>query len=288
MYIPSFVRTFDPPDSGAGAVAPAAPAPAPSTTPVTSAPSGAPGAGDGAPAAGAAPASGGFSYAEDRSQWIPPHRLSEVTTRFRTLAEQNRELDRRVRALTGIEQPRNTQHDAVRQQFAEVFPEMAPLLQDPKALAQVLELAKSGQLDELRGTAEAYWGRHAQTTARELVTQFAKSSGVDVSTLSPRVQNRMALHLKAFIEEDHTGQRQHRFEMADPSIVTECLADMDGMFLDPLRRSTAAAAARNLEQNRRLPEAGVRGAVPPNPERPAQTKAERREAARQFVLSNRG
>jgi hypothetical protein len=287
MRFPSFARTFDIPD-GSGAGGAGAPAPSAPSTPATPAQTGAPGAGGGGAAAGAPTTPTGFSYAEDRSQWIPPHRLNEVSTRYRTLAEQNRDLERRYRALAGLEQPRNQQHDAVRQQFGEVFPELAPLLQSPDALGQILELVKSGRLAEMQGTVEAYWGRHAQTTARELVNQFAKSAGVDVASLSPRAHNRMALHLKAFIEEDPSGQRQSRFEMADPSLIEEALADMNGLFIDPVRRSTAAAAARTVEGNRRLPEAGVRGSVPPNAEKPAQTRSEKREAARQYVLANRG
>lgn len=271
---------------GAPSPSPAPAAPAPAASPAAPAP----GSGAGPAAAPSpTPAAPSFTYGEDRSTWIPPHRLNEVTTRYRQEAEARRDLERRYRALAGLEQPRNTEHDAVRAQFSTVFPELAPLLQHPDQLQRVLALVQSGQLNEIAGTTQAYWARHAQQVSRDLVTRYAASVGVEPSTLGPRATNRMALQLKAFIEEDQTGDRQYRFEMGDPSLVEECLADMQGMFVEPVRRSTATAAARTVEQNRRLPEAGARGAVPPAaaaPAGPIDRKA-RREAARQFVLANR-
>lgn len=271
------------PDAGSGggsaspSPAPAAPAPA----------SAAPGGSGGGPVAAPAPTSPEFKYAEDRSQWIPPHRLNEVTNRYRQEAESRRDLERRYRALAGLEQPRNQEHDAVRAQFSTVFPELAPLLQHPEQLQQVLKLVQSGQLNEMAGTTEAYWARHAQSISRDLVTKYAASVGVEASTLGARATNRMALQLKAFIEEDQSGQRQYRFEMGDPVLVEECLADMQGLFVEPVRRSTATAAARTVETNRRLPEAGPRGQIPPSAAAAPKSRKDIREAARQFVLSNR-
>lgn len=184
---------------------------------------------------------------------------------------------------------RDPQTEQVRSQFAQVFPELAPLLQNPQALQQVLGLVQSGQLQELTGTTQAYWNRHAQTYARDMVAGYAKAIGVDPSTLSPRAVNRMALQLKAFIEEDPTGERQYRYEMGDPRLMEECLADVNGLFVDPVRRATNTAAARTVENNRRVPDAGPRGPVPAQGGAPAQGRNRKdvREAARQFVLANR-
>ena len=196
-------------------------------------------------------------------------------------------MERRYRALAGLEEPRNEQHEAIRNQFSQLFPELAPVLKDPRALGDLLELARSGQLQEMRGTTDAYWQRHAQNTARELVTAYAKAIGVDATSLPPKAHQRMALQLKSFIEEDATGERQTRFEMGDPQLVQDCLDDMQGLFVEPVRRSQTQLAARTIEQNRRLPDSGPRGQVPPGGPPAQRTRKETSQAARQFVLNNR-
>jgi len=295
MRFPRFSTFFDVPDAGAGAGAPPSASSAPDPAPVApaagapSAPASVSGSGGAAPGAGAP--SSQFVYPEDRSKWIPPHRLDEVQSRYRALEGRYRSLDDRIRILMGYDENarRDPRMEQVRSQFAEVFPELAPLLQNPQALQQVLALAQSGGLQEIQGTTQAYWNRHAQTLARDMVAGYAKSVGVDPSTLNPRAVQRMALHLKTFIEEDPTGERQYRYEMGDPRLVEEALADVAGLFVDPVRRATNTAAARTVENNRRVPDAGPRGPVPAQGGAPAQGRSRKdvREAARQFVLANR-
>jgi hypothetical protein len=284
-----------PAGGGAGAPAGSPPAAPAGGAPPAAAGGGAPasGSGGGAGAPGGTPAGGGatqYSYQEDRSQWIPPHRLNEVNQRYQALHGRFQEQERRVRALLGVDEAsrRDPQTDAIRQQFFQVMPELAPLAQNPQQLNQLLQLVQSGQLNEILGTMQSYWGRHAQTTARDLVSQYAKAINVDPSTIPPRAVQRMAMHLKSFIEEDQTGERQMRFEHGDPRLVEECLADVQGLFVEPVRRSTNVGAAQNVERNRQLPNQGPRGAVPPQGggQQP-RSRAETREAARQFVLNNK-
>lgn len=297
MRFPRFSFYFDVPDAGAGAGAPPPPSPpAPSSAPVAPAggvPAAAPVSGAGGPAAGAgagAPASA-FTYPEDRSKWIPPYRLDEANRRYQALEGRYRSLDDRIRILMGYdaEAQRDPRLEAVRTQFAQVFPELGPLLQNPQALARVIQLASSGQFDEMSGTTAAYWQRHAQNFSRDIVEAYAKSVGVEANSLGPRALNRIAAQLKAYIEEDRTGERQERYEMGDPTLRDEFVADLTGLFTDPVRRSTNTAAARTVENNRRVPDAGPRGAVPAQAGGGAKpkTRAEIREAARQYVLANR-
>lgn len=153
--------------------------------------------------------------------------------------------------------------------------------------AALLEFVQSGGLQDVVGTTRSYWGSRANQAGREVIGQYATAIGVDPKTLPPRAIARMASNIRFFIEEDRTGERQQRFEMGDPSFIDECVQDMLGLYVEPVRRATATAGARNLEQNRRLPaQGGPAGAPGPQAGQP-QTRQQKREAARQFVLSNR-
>jgi hypothetical protein len=260
-----------PDGAAAGAAAPAAGAPGSTTPPVQPAAAGTPGGG--APAGtegqpGQQPANR-YSYSEDRSSWIPPHRLEEVRRgeqqRYQALETRFNDLDGRMRRFFDVPQQQDPRHAELRRSFAEIMPELAPFL-DPRNqphLRGLLELLQSGQLEELRATGSSYWNRHANTFARDAATAFAKEVGVEVKDLPAHTVNRMALHLQAFIQEDRSGQRYQRYEYGDPALIEEWLADMKSMFVTPMRTRMASQGAATAERNRRLPQGGQRGAMPP-------------------------
>ena len=109
-----------PAGSGASPAAPAAANPGgQSGTPAPSAPTG----GAPAPTPAGQPGPRQYTYAEDRSNWVPSH---VVRQRSEALAQAQRELEferRRVAALTGVTRPEapNPERDAIRNQLFQVY-----------------------------------------------------------------------------------------------------------------------------------------------------------------------
>lgn len=222
-----------------------------------------------ASASASAAAANRYSYSEDRSNWLPPHRLDEVRrgeqTRYQQLEQRYQDLDGRMRRFFDVPTPRDPRHEQLRSSIAEIIPELAPFMKGENAqqLTKLLELAQSGRLDDALGTTNSYWTRHANTYAREAALAYAKEIGKDLKDLPKNTVPRMALNLQAFIQEDRTGQRYQRYEMNDPSLIEEWLdQDIRPLYSTPLRSSLATQGARQVERNRRLPQGGQRGSMP--------------------------
>jgi len=272
--------------SGGGPAGAPDPSPSPAPAPAAPAPSG--GGAPGSSGTPGGPASPAFSYPEDRGDWIPPHRFKEHRQQLERLQRQYDIAQARVRSLAGLEPEtrRDPAQEQLRNAFSEVMPELK-LLSNPN-LQKVLELAESGQLDQVLGLERAYWGRQAHSYGRQLVDTYAKAIEVDAKTLPPTTMRRMATLFQQFVGEDPTGERVARYENEDPELLSEFVKDMTGVFIEPQRRAAVTAAAATVEGNRRLPQQGPRGGVPPPTPAPKLGAKERREAAREFVRQKAG
>ncbi len=199
----------------------------------------------------------------------------------------------RVRAALGIEQPGPTispEQQQIRGAFLQMFPELKGLVENPEHLNQVLEMARTGRLQETSRTGDAFWHRHAQQTARTATTKFAAAAGVTADKLPKGFEARMAQNLMQFIQADRTGERYQRFEQGDEALVDELVADMQETYLNPFRVAQNNDAANLVNQNRNLPRRGPTGNVPANGgQGPVKrTREETRKAAREFVRTNMG
>lgn len=195
----------------------------------------------------------------------------------------------------GLEQPpaqRSPEHEQIRSMILQnIVPELAPLLQHPEALTQVLELARSGRLQEFGQTGDAFWHRHALDTARGAAQKFATAAGITADKLPKGFEQRIAQQMMSFIQADRTGQRYQRYEGGDPTLVDEFVTELQEVWLNPFRVAANNDTARNLQQNRGLPQRGASGAVPPNGGNgapPKRTRDEIRAGARDFVRRNMG
>lgn len=189
--------------------------------------------------------------------------------------------------------PRSPEHEAIRSTLIQqIVPELAPLLQHPDALAQVLELARSGRLQEMGSSGDAYWQRHALTTARDAAGKFATAAGITADKLPQNFERRVARELMAYIQSDRTGQLYQRYEQGDPTLVDEFVNELKGAWLTPFQVQANNDTARNHDQNRNLPRRGVSGGVPPNAGNngnpPKRSREEIRRGAREFVRQNMG
>lgn len=286
ILIPRFTFLFNQPEgAAAGGSAPAATPPTTSTPPATPPATPAPGAASsapatpGAPGASAAPPGGsaaaaqarGFTYDEDRGKWIPPYRFEQVSTqldeerRLRALAEG------RIRALMGVAEPEDPRRGQIRQQFLEMFPEFAPLLNG--------ELMEG--LQSARASDRASWQRHAHGQVTAGVALLAKELGVDPKTLGQKGYDRFSLELKRYIVEDETGRRNWRYEHGDPTLLDEVVADIAGFYIAPVRQTSAIVNAGNAERVSRLPSSGPAGSLPATTPAPKPEGKARHEFARQ-------
>lgn len=227
-----------------------------------------------------------FSFKEDRSDWIPPHRLSE-TSRARQTAEQERdrlkadleERDRKIQALAGVtpKDAKTAEAEEIRAAILNLVPEIGllkGLTQDQ--LGEILEAARSA-----RNTSNASWERHAIGMFNDLYTEAATAMHAD--TLTEKQQGRLqtaywqeaqqALNVRqAQLQRgeretlETTGQDNDfiaRHERGDKALVKEFVKDYLNDWYEPARRTvTAENARRNMrpvprgERTRLIPAQG--------------------------------
>lgn len=249
-----FVRSFSLHSQVADSPGGAGPDPGSSSSPATSSsstgsssPAG-PGTGNAAPPAETRPA---FTYAEDRSKWIPQHRFNEVARRQQELEQRYETQQAKVRALMGIDAPENPQQAQLRNAMKEMFPGLSKLIDDPKMAERLTELL--GQQKEASGFQDAYWTRHATEQVTTAVEEYAKAAGIQVSDLPPNRVAAMARQLQSFISADPSGQRRNAYERRDPAFIPSFIADLTGVFVAPLRKQATVATANQIGRVQSLP-----------------------------------
>jgi hypothetical protein len=245
-----------PPSSGSGAGAGATPGAG------AGAGTGAAGGGADSGAAAAAAAAKGFTYQEDRSKWLPPHVGTRMAEKVRELQAAHEANERRVRALMGIDSPPDPRNEAILKGLAGMHPALARILTNPnadKVLDRLFQMVESGQVDELGGTSDRVWKQHAHRMTSQAQEQYAKAVGVTVDKLPERAVNRLAREMKAYIDEDRTGDRLSRYEIGDPGLISDFIKDLTGFYVEPVRRQFPTRAAAAAARVQGLPASG-RGA----------------------------
>lgn len=133
-------------------------------------------------------AASGFTYQEDRSRWIPPHRFNEVSEqarRTKDLETQLQERDRKIAALAGVSptDPDQSKADKVKEAFFQMFPAAKELLSldadKVKSILNVPALEKKAEAAEAR-----VWQKHADSQVAQISERLAEQLGAD--KLSPR------------------------------------------------------------------------------------------------------
>ncbi len=280
---PHFRLLCDQPDGAGGGGAGVATPPAPVAPPAASAPgpapsgpaSGVPGQSAGTPGSAAAAAARKFEYDEDRSDWVPSHRLRETREQFEKRLEAEQ---RKVRALAGAEEPGDPRKAQLLQSLRDLDPRLAELL-DGK-LSEGVEAASRREEED--------WQRHGLRMVNQGVTAWAKVMGRDAKALGARGQQFIMNELRQFIGADRSGERNRRYEQGDPTLIDDLVADMQGYYVDPVRQASTTTAATAAERNRRLPSTGPVGGIPPTaPGEKPKGKAVH-EAARQAFNQSQG
>lgn len=244
---------FDAENVGGAPAAPSAP-----SAPAPGAPSGGqPSApAPGAPAPVTPPAPSGFTYKEDRSNWVPSHVVRQRTQELETLRRENEIARQRVAALSGvtIPTPPNPEHDTIRQQFSQLYPGLAKL----EAIADKLEKAGQFDYDGIQQSQQQVWVQRG-TEVLSRVAQAAKDAygGAD---LPPKTLGRIQRAFVSEVAED--PDMKARYESGDMSIIDDFIKDYTAGVLDPYRRSTATQVQNPGQQAaRRLPRGGGSSAI---------------------------
>lgn len=208
-----------------------------------------------------------YSYKEDRSKWLPPHREKEIrtSTETRVKSEMQKEIDTlngRVRALAGLEPVAGNipaEVGEARNAFLEVFPEFKPLLTlltkkfgEQDALTALTSLAEnSGQLTQ---SADYIWSSLGTRTLNRLWEQAETQLGYE---LTDSRKNRMFAAFRAELQSN--PEFNARYEQEDPKLVEDFVKSFVEDFIAPVRGKTQMATRQSVRTP--LPRGGGGGQV---------------------------
>lgn len=208
-----------------------------------------------------------YSYREDRTDWVPRHRLNELSG-GKTKAEQERDTARaeleterkRVQALSGVtpQDPKAAEQTAIRDAIMQLVPEIGLLKGMTKEqLEEILDAAKTA-----RTSTQATWERHATTMLNDLDAEAGKILGTDKLSATQQSRLRSAYRDEARQamaerqEQKERGERRSldttaqdndfvaRHERGDKTLIKEFVKAFLDDFYEPARRQVTAQQAR--------------------------------------------
>lgn len=223
-----------------------------------------------------------FTFKEDRSDWIPKHRLSETSGKLtaaekraqdaETALEQERN---RVRALAGVnpQDPKTKEAEELRGAMYEMFPHLKALEGlTAEQLQDVFEAAAAAKT-----TTQATWERHAEDMLTSLETEIKTKLGSDKLTptqvrgLRRAYREEAQLCLQARQQAVQSGDSSYdvrgdflsRHERGDRALLKEFAKAFLDDWYEPAVRSVTARNAQRVgrpvprgERTRALPAGG--------------------------------
>lgn len=206
------------------------------------------------PATSAAPATGGQSGTPPTATggapgegWVPSYRLREQRAAYeRQVAEREaairadydrrlEETNQKLRILAGVAEPANPEVQAVKQQFAQLFPGLARL--DDSAVERLLQMVEqSGDLEQQN---KHYW----ESYGHQRVSQLFEMAEKDIGTpLTEAGKARLHSALVGYVQSSPEAQVAYA---RDPNFVSDFWKAWSSDFIEPVRRvSSATAQAR--------------------------------------------
>lgn len=204
---------------------------------------------------------GGYSYKEDRSDWIPRHRLNEATGKLTTeletlktqIAEQGGLTTRLRQALTGEPSDADKQQTEIKDAILAMFPGLKAIGDlTPEQIQEVLEAGQHAQQ-----SSHNHWKQHATRMFDSLQSEVLKTLGGDKLTdtqvrrlrsayrdeLGAAVQARQAAE-KNGTAYDATNDALSRHEAGDLSFVKEFAKQFLDDWFEPARRTATQQALR--------------------------------------------
>ena len=222
----------------------------------------------GAAAAQTAQQTAQYSYKEDRSAWVPPHRIKEQTDKARAAEARYEEAQRRVAALSGVQTP-NPQDEKVaqsREALMTLFPQLRKFenLTDEQLdrVLQTPEYVERANANDVQN-----WTRHGRQQLGVLHNDIATAIGAETLTDDQKadVGESFKSWFKATVgkELEATGGEQsktlQRYEDGDQTLINEFSKRYIANWITPARRQVTAQQTARV--NQRVPNSGGRAQV---------------------------
>lgn len=213
-----------------------------------------------------------FSYKEDRSNWIPPHRLSETARKAQDAEARAAALEadlekerKRVRAAMGIDtpNPEDAEAEQVKAVILKMFPQLAKL--DDATIEKVLQTANSAE--GLNAAQQHVYQQHADQMLNTLQSEVSSAIGSDLSPSQQKSLTRLyRLEAEACLRErqenpnhDAANDFLARHLRGDKTLVSEFAKAFVADWFEPAKR---AVTSQNFGRvARRVPNG--RGGTPP-------------------------
>lgn len=202
-------------------------------------------------------AQSGFTYTEDRSKWIPPHRFNEVNTqaqRARDLESQLQQAQSRINALAGVtpSDPNSKKAEEVREAFFNlpgmgVFRKLSELSEvQIDSLLQV-----PSQVQQTTQAEARQWQRHGDAQVAAVSERVAEALGAEELDADQQADLRVAFsawvrnNVKTDVEKYELrdvseSKVLQRYEAGDPKLLDEFVARYTKNWVTPGQRRSAA------------------------------------------------
>lgn len=217
-------------------------------------------------------ATSGYTYQEDRSKWIPPHRLTETSRRAQELEQQLQQANDRIRALAGVEptDPQSQKAEQIREAFFNLpgMQRFKKLLDLPDEDFEALLTAPNAVQRTTQAEARQ-WERHGDAQVAGVSERVAEVIGADSLDADQQADLRVAFSawLRAAVKADvdkfgledvAESQTLRRYESGDPKLLDEFVARYTKNWLKPGQRQ---AAAQTATRTRPVPNSAGRSQV---------------------------
>jgi hypothetical protein len=249
-------------------------------------------AGAGAAGAGAAGAAGGagdnrtggaasgkqFTYTEDRSTWIPPHRFREVSTKQSELQKEAERLKREVEDrdtkikafLGGGTDPKTQKVEQTKEAFFELFPRMKKFFDmKDEEFEQLFEAPK--HLSRVSESEQRESARHGRQVMSTINTSLAETLGQEKLSddQAADVQTAFASWFERTVKKEvaDTGNSPtlEAYEAGDPALLQGFVEKYTERWLKPAGRVSTLNTSQRVRQ---VPNSGGRTQVTTSVKRP--------------------
>lgn len=216
----------------------------------------------------------GFTYQEDRGKWIPPHRLTEESSKRQSLETRAAQLEAelkseraRVQALAGVtpQDPNAEKSEQIKAAFFQMFPQFKHLASLNDEQMQQLLRAPEG-LSAAQSIEQREWQRHGKAQLTNLYSQVADAMGAE--SLNDDQQSDLRESFKSWLtgkckselqaSNGAESETQSRYEAGDPKLIEEFAKRYTNNWVEPARRRVTA---QTLTRTRNVPNSTGRSQV---------------------------
>lgn len=215
-------------------------------------------------------AQSGFTFAEDRKDWVPPHRFREVSEKagkLKDLESQIAERDRKIAALAGVQpvDPKTQKAEQVKEAFLEMFPQFKHLanLSDEQMQALLQTPQRVGQATEAESRE---WARHGKTQLNSLYSSVADVIGADTLNDDQKsdLKDSFASWFKSKVQSElqatggESSATLSKYEDGDQTLIEEFTKRYTANWVEPARRKLTQ---QTLTRTRPVPNSQGRAQV---------------------------